>query len=56
MHPLDLKKSHICLPVAISCQAGPERLIPSLSPSSRKILASSAGIMREARLGHKKGP
>jgi len=39
----------------MSCQSGPERSRPSLSPASRQILASNAGIMREAIPGPEVG-
>ena len=51
-----LKEGHNCLPTAMSCQSGPERLRLSPSHATRMTLASNAEIVREARLGIRKGP
>lgn len=54
--PLDSKDRNNCLPATMSCESDPERSRLSLSPASRQILASNAGIIREAAPGHKKRP
>jgi len=56
LQPLDIKESHKSLPTARACQSRPERSRSSLSYVSRQILASNAGIMREAGSGIEKGP